>query len=100
MVSAGDLSSAIIHPREVLKAAVLANASSFILFHNHPSGDPSPSREDFLVTDRIWKAAEIVGIPLVDHVVLGSEGRFVSLREQKPASFLSGGKTERCAGGD
>ena len=82
VVSVGDLSSAVVHPREVFKAAILANAASLILAHNHPSGDPTPSPEDIAVTRRIAEAGELLGIELLDHVVVGHGGRFVSLKEK------------------
>jgi DNA repair protein RadC len=82
VVSVGDLSSAVVHPREVFKAAILANAASLILAHNHPSGDPAPSPEDIAVTKRIAEAGELLGIELLDHVVIGDAGRFVSLKEK------------------
>ena len=82
VVSVGDLSSAVVHPREVFKAAILANAASLIMSHNHPSGDPAPSPEDIAVTKRIAEAGELLGIELLDHVVIGDVGRFVSLKEK------------------
>ena len=82
VVSIGDLSSAIIHPREVFKAAILANACSIILAHNHPSGDPSPSPEDIAVTRKIAQAGEILAIDLLDHVVIGNADRCTSLKER------------------
>jgi DNA repair protein RadC len=81
MISAGDLSSSVVHPREVFKVAALANAASVILFHNHPSGDPTPSCEDLDVTKRLRQAGKLLGIPVLDHVVLGADGRYASLRE-------------------
>ena len=82
VVSVGDLSSTLVHPREVFKAAILANAASLILAHNHPSGDPAPSPEDIAVTKRIAEAGELLGIELLDHVVIGDAGRFASLKEK------------------
>lgn len=72
-VSVGTLTSSVVHPREIFKALILANAESFIGVHNHPSGDPSPSPEDLAVTRKLKEAGEILGIPLLDHVVLGHE---------------------------
>lgn len=72
-VSVGTLTSSVVHPREIFKALILANAESFIGVHNHPSGDPTPSQEDLAVTRRLKEAGEILGIPLLDHVVLGHE---------------------------
>jgi DNA repair protein RadC len=70
IVSTGDLASATVHPREVLKPAILANASSMILCHNHPSGDLTPSSEDIAVTKRIVKAAKIMGITIHEHLII------------------------------
>ena len=80
-VSIGDLSSSIVHPREVYKDAVLASAASLIVAHNHPSGDPTPSAEDVSVTKRLIQAGEIMGIDLLDHIVIG-DGVFASLKER------------------
>ncbi len=80
-VSIGDLSSSIVHPREVYKDAVIASAASIIVAHNHPSGDPTPSSEDVSVTKRLIQAGEIMGIDLLDHIVIG-DGVFVSLKER------------------
>lgn len=71
-ISRGSLGSSIVHPRELFKAAILANAAAVICVHNHPSGDPTPSAEDRRITERIRQAAEILGIPILDHVVLGN----------------------------
>ncbi len=79
-VSVGSLTATLVHPREVLKAIILANGASFISVHNHPSGDPTPSREDLALTRRLKSAAELIGIPLVDHVVLGDD-RFHSMAD-------------------
>lgn len=77
-IAVGNLDSAIVHPREVLKFAILANAASLIFAHNHPSGDPSPSDDDYKLTTRLIQAADIVGIDVLDHIILGSEGRLYS----------------------
>jgi DNA repair protein RadC len=76
----GTLDRAVVEPREILKRALLSNAAGLILYHNHPSGDPSPSREDREFTRRLSAAAESVGLRLLDHVVVGREG-CVSFRE-------------------
>jgi DNA repair protein RadC len=83
-VSTGTLTASLVHPREIFKAAILANAGAIVLVHNHPSGDPTPSAEDREITARLKQVAEIVGIPILDHVVLG-EVRFYSFAEQEPA---------------
>lgn len=69
--SEGSLNSSIVHPREVFKAAVLANAASIIIAHNHPSGDTEPSEEDINITRRIYEASKILGIELLDHIIVG-----------------------------
>lgn len=83
VVSVGTLNSSLVHPREVFKTAILSNAASIILFHNHPSGDPEPSQEDINITTRIKDAGEILGIELLDHIIIGSNGEFRSLKETK-----------------
>jgi len=81
IVSVGSLTSSIVHPREVFRAAVREAAAAIVCAHNHPSGDPEPSAEDVDVTRRLASAGKLVGIPLLDHVVIG-DGRYVSLRER------------------
>ena len=76
----GTLDRAVVEPREILKRGLLLNAAGIILYHNHPSGDPAPSREDREFTRRLAAAAESVGLRLLDHVVVGREG-CVSFRE-------------------
>ncbi len=80
-VSVGTLDGSLIHPREVFAEAVAERAAAVILVHNHPSGDPSPSREDREVTRRLRSAGGIVGIPVLDHVIIGNCS-FASLREE------------------
>ncbi|MBY9079542.1 DNA repair protein RadC [Paenibacillus sp. HN-1] len=77
----GSLNAAIVHPREVFKAAIENSAASIICVHNHPSGNPTPSQEDILLTKRLVNVGELVGIDVLDHVVVGREG-FVSLKER------------------
>jgi len=81
-VSIGSLDASIVHPREVYKVAILANSSSIIVCHNHPSGDPTPSREDINVTKMLKEAGELLGIPVLDHIIVGSEGAYYSLKER------------------
>jgi len=76
----GTLDRAVVEPREILKRALLVNAANVILYHNHPSGDPTPSREDREFTRRLAAAAESIGLRLLDHIVVGREG-CVSFRE-------------------
>src|SRR3954447_1406248 len=78
----GTSSRISVEPREILRECLQRGAAAIYLFHTHPSGDPSPSAEDLLFTRRMAEAAEIVGLRLVDHVVLGHRGRWVSLREK------------------
>lgn len=79
-VHIGTINKSIISPREVMKTAILSNAASVMVFHNHPSGDPEPSREDLLITERLKDAFDIVGIDFFDHIVIGEED-FTSIRE-------------------
>ena len=69
-ISVGTLNASIVHPREVFRAAVLGNAASLILCHNHPSGDPTPSDDDVAITRRLVQVGELHGIPILDHVVV------------------------------
>ena len=80
-VSIGSLSASVVHPREVFAMAIRYAAASMILVHNHPSGDPNPSREDLAITDRLVKAGRILDIPVLDHIILG-DNRFLSLKEK------------------
>ncbi len=78
-VSIGELSSALIHPREVFIQAVKKSAASVVFVHNHPSGDPTPSKEDFVTTARLVECGKLLGINVADHLVIG-DGRYTSLR--------------------
>jgi len=78
-VSVGTLNSSLVHPREVFKAAVMVNAASLILAHNHPSNDVQPSREDIEITRKLVDAGNILGVQVLDHIVVGS-GRFRSMK--------------------
>lgn len=78
----GSLNASIVHPREVMKSAILNNAASMIVSHQHPSGDPSPSREDIEVTKRLAEAGKILGIELLDHVIVTHTGKHISLKEK------------------
>ncbi len=79
-VTRGILNSSLVHPREVFRAALAANAYAIILCHNHPSGDPTPSGEDRLVTSQLVSAGKILGIDVLDHLIVG-DGRFTSFAE-------------------
>ena len=80
-VSAGSLTSSIVHPREAFKAAVKESAASVIFVHNHPSGDPEPSKEDIQITNRLVDAGNIVGIKILDHIIIGNE-QYVSFKDR------------------
>jgi DNA repair protein RadC len=82
VLSVGSLDASLAHPRDVFREAAAAGASAIILFHNHPSGDPTPSRDDVALTERLVQAGDLMGIPVIDHIIV-AESRFVSLREQK-----------------
>jgi DNA repair protein RadC len=79
-VSIGTVNASIVHPREVLKPALMKSATSLILVHNHPTGQTSPSREDILLTRRFEKCGRILGIEIVDHIIIG-DGSYESLKE-------------------
>lgn len=80
LLSIGSLDGSMAHPREVFREALLAGAAAIVVFHNHPSGDPTPSPEDVELTRRLKEAGAIVGVPLVDHVILADD-KYSSLRE-------------------
>ena len=80
VVTQGILDASVVHPREVFKAAIVESAAAVILVHNHPSGDPTPSPEDREVTRQLVAAGRILGIPVLDHVIIG-DARYVSLVE-------------------
>ena len=81
VVSVGSLNKAIVHPREVFKTAILSNAASIMAFHNHPSGEITPSQQDIQLTNRLYEAGELLGIKLLDHLIIG-DGTFTSLKEK------------------
>ena len=80
IVSVGSLDSAVVHPREVFREATAASAAAIVLFHNHPSGDPTPSAEDLVLTTRMVHAGSIMGIDVIDHLILADQ-RYFSLVE-------------------
>lgn len=89
-VSVGSLSAALVHPREVFKPAIVANAAAIIAGHNHPSGDETPSREDKELTARLAACGKLLGIPLLDHVVLGADRHF-SFADHRLIDHTAGG---------
>lgn len=80
-ISIGSLNSSIVHPREVYKEAISKSSASIILVHNHPSGDPTPSKEDIAITRRLYDCGEILGIKVLDHIIIGNN-KYVSLKEK------------------
>lgn len=77
----GSLNSSVVHPREIFKQAMKYSAASVMCFHNHPSGDASPSSQDITVTKRLKKAGDLLGIPLIDHIIIGNN-TFTSLKQE------------------
>ena len=82
LVSMGNLSSSLVHPREVFREALLAEAAAIIIAHNHPSGDAEPSGEDLAVTRKLVAAGKILGVPVMDHLIIGAVDRWVSLEQR------------------
>jgi DNA repair protein RadC len=81
IISKGSLNGSLVHPREVYREAVTLRAAGLILFHNHPSGDPTPSQEDLELTRRLREAGRIMGIEILDHIILGA-GCFLSFKDK------------------
>jgi len=81
VVSIGSLCSSIVHPREVFKAAILANAASVLFMHNHPSGNTEPSNDDIDITNRLCKSANILGINVLDHIIITNDG-YLSFKQK------------------
>ncbi|HST07808.1 MAG TPA: JAB domain-containing protein, partial [Gemmatimonadaceae bacterium] len=79
-VTRGLLNSSLVHPREVYREAIAGRASAIILVHNHPSGDPTPSPDDRVVTEQLVQAGKVLDIPVQDHVIIG-RGRYISFAE-------------------
>jgi DNA repair protein RadC len=80
-VHRGGVRSSLVYPRDVFKAALLANAAAVVVGHNHPSGDPEPSPEDRAVTRRLVGAGEVIGVAVLDHIIVGHGGRFFSFKK-------------------
>lgn len=80
-ISIGSLNSSIVHPREVFKDAIKRSSASIILTHNHPSGDPTPSRQDIAVSKRLYECGELLGIKVLDHIIIGNN-KYISLKEK------------------
>lgn len=80
-VSSGSLNASIVHPREVFKTALLSSAAAVLFIHNHPSGNPEPSKEDLELTTRLKQAGDLLGLRVLDHIIIG-EDKYVSLADQ------------------
>lgn len=80
-VAVGSLNQCVVHVREVMKSALLSSAAAIILVHNHPSGDPAPSGEDLAITKRLKETGDLIGIPVLDHIIIG-RGQYLSFAEQ------------------
>ena len=80
-VSEGSVNSSVVHPREVFAPALLYHAAAILVAHNHPSGDPNPSKEDINITIRLKECGRIMGIELLDHIIIGNN-KYVSLKEK------------------
>lgn len=87
-VSMGAVDECVAHPREILKSCILSNAASMIMLHNHPSGRLNPSKWDTMITDRMLKVCELVGIPLRDHIIVGGDNHsYFSFKEKGLMEF-------------
>lgn len=82
ILTVGSSAFTVVDPKQIFQRAVEMGAGALILAHNHPSGDPTPSSQDYDVTERVARAGRVLGIPLIDHVVLGSGDRYISLSEE------------------
>ena len=80
--SIGSVNEAMFIPRDILKSAILSNASSILLAHNHPSHDPTPSKDDIICTDRLQQVCSMLGISIVDHVIIGDRNHYFSFKEK------------------
>lgn len=101
IVSMGTLNTALVHPREVFKSAILSNACAIILVHNHPSGNCTPSPQDMQITENLRKCGELLGIPVKDHIIIGGGKEYYSFmengllgREEKSAGMNIAGEKE------
>ncbi len=86
-VSIGAVDQCMVTPRECYKAAILSNSVSVIFFHNHPSGDPAPSRHDTHLTGILVESGKILGITVHDHIITAGNGRYISMRDENPDMF-------------
>jgi DNA repair protein RadC len=81
-VSMGSMTASVVHPREVFKAAILAQAAAIVCGHNHPSGDVQPSMEDRAITHRLAEAGKLLGISVLDHIIIGGAGTYFSFADE------------------
>ena len=79
-MSIGTVNSTLMPPREICREALLRDSTGFILAHNHPTGDPAPSREDIVATNKILNAANLIGISLIDHIIIG-DNTYISMKD-------------------
>lgn len=87
-ISVGSVDESIAHPRELFKSSILSNAKNIIIIHNHPSGQLQPSKWDTMMTDRMLKLGDLLGIPVVDHIIVGGDNRsYFSFMEKKMMDF-------------
>jgi DNA repair protein RadC len=83
LASMGTLTSSLVHPREAFRLAIMKGVANLIFSHNHPSGDPAPSREDITITEKLKDSGEILGIKILDHVIVGNgNGSYISMLEK------------------
>ena len=90
VITMGLIDASLVHPREVFRLAVIKNAASIVLMHNHPSGDPTPSVDDIRITKQLVEAGQVLDIKVLDHVILGSGNdgsKFISLKEEGIVKF-------------
>ncbi len=80
-VFVGTIQMSIVNPREILRLALQYDSAHYVILHNHPSGDPEPSPEDIAITEKLQRASELIGVPLMDHIIIG-DNQYVSLRER------------------
>jgi DNA repair protein RadC len=80
VMSIGTVNSTLMPPREICREALMRDSTGFILVHNHPTGDPAPSREDIVATNKIFNAANLIGISLIDHIIIG-DNTYISMKD-------------------
>ena len=96
LVSVGTINASLVIPREVFKSSILVNASAIIGLHNHPSGNVKPSKEDMIVTRKLQKCGQLLGIELLDHIIVGgTNGKMLSFREEKMLNVTEKSINER-----